>query len=367
MMSEFFGRRWCRFAVAVAALSVLLGCQAPFPKVSEASKVDIRLVRSACFGWCPAYVVDIAGDGSVTYEGISSVAVSGRFQHRIAPAEVAALLRMFERADFFALKDEYIAEITDNPFHSVTLTIDGQTKKVIDYVGKMAGMPPTVTELEDAIDRTAGTAKFVKGTPETIATLRQAGFDFTSEKAATFLADALEIQNYAYASDLILAGVPLNGRTSRQQLPAFELLFPLATSSRSDLERTLLLFSEAAAERGTRQDRSVALVIAARRDDAGLVRRLVALGVDPVVEESGVGPYTALHTAASARVARILLRAGIDPDFTSPMIRKAVLVTDSEDVALVLAGARVSGETKTALIARARVKGWTRLLAKLGS
>ncbi|MGO1080471.1 DUF6438 domain-containing protein [Inquilinus sp. CA228] len=352
---------------AILAVGVLSGCQTQFPKVSEASEVEIRLTRSACFGWCPAYAVDIAGDGSVTYEGGSSVAVSGRFQDRIAPTEVTTLVGMFERADFFSLKDEYIAEITDSPFTKVSLTIDGRTKSVTDYVGKFAGMPAAVTELEDAVDRAAGTAKFVKGTPETIPMLRQAGFDFASSRAATFLADALEIDSYAYASDLILAGAPLNGRTSRRDQPAFELLFPLATPSRSDLGRTSVLFSEAAAERGTRQDRSVALVIAARRDDAGLVRRLVALGVDPVVEESGVGRYTALHAAASARVARILLRAGIDPDFTSPMIRKAVLVTDSEDVALVLAGARLSDETRDELIARAREKGWTRLLARLGA
>ncbi|MGK9230534.1 ankyrin repeat domain-containing protein [Inquilinus limosus] len=354
-------------AVTILACGILSGCQAPFPKVAEASKIDIQLMRSACFGWCPAYVVDITGDGSVTYEGFSSVAVSGRFQERIAPAEVAALLRMFERADFFALKDEYIAEITDNPFHSVTLTIDGRTKKVVDYVGKMAGMPEAVTELEDMIDRTTGTDKFVKGTAETIPALRRAGFDFTSRKAASFLADALEIRNYGYASDLILAGVPLNGRTSRLNQPAFELLFPTVPPSTSDLERASLLFSRAAAERGTRQDRSMALVLAARLGDAGLVRRLIALGVDPVVEESQIGPYTALHTASSAAIARTLLKAGIDPDVSGRFAPKAVLMTESEDVALVLAGRGLSDETRTALIARARKKGWTRLLARLGA
>lgn len=354
-----------RMAVALLACGILAGCQAPFPKVAEASKVDIRLMRSACFGWCPAYVVDITGDGSVAYEGGSSVAVSGRFHDRIAPTEVAALVGMFERADFFALKDEYIGEVTDSPFYSVSLTIDGRTKKVVDYVGKMAGMPTAVTELEDAIDRTAGTDKFVKGTAETIPALRRAGFDVTSDKAATFLADALEIQNYGYASELILAGAPLNGRTSRLEQPAFELLFPLAASSGSDLERTSLLFSRAAAERGTRQDRSRALVLAARLGDAALVRRLIALGVDPVVEESQIGPYTALHTASSAAIARTLLKAGIDPDVSGQWAPKAVLATESEDVALLLAGRGLSGETRTALIARAREKGWTRLLARL--
>lgn len=352
-------------AVTILACGIVSGCQAPFPKVTEASKVEIRLTRGACFGWCPAYAVAIAGDGAVTYEGASSVAVSGRFQDRIAPAEVTALVGMFERVDFFSLKDEYIGEVTDNPFYSVSLTIDGRTKKVTDYVGKMAGMPAAVTELEAAIDRAAGTAKWIRGTPETIPMLRRAGFDVTSDKAATFLADALVIENYAYADDLILAGVPLNGRTSLQNQPAFELLFPTVPPVTSDLERTSLLFSRAAAERGTRQDRSVALVLAARLGDAALVRRLIALGVDPMGEESHIGPYTALHTVSSAAIARTLLKAGIDPDVSGRFAPKTVLVTKSEDVALVLAGRGLSDETRTALVARAREKGWARLLAKL--
>ncbi len=150
---------------------------------------------------------------------------SGRFQDRIAPAEAAALVGMFERADFLSLRDEYIGEITDSPFYSVSLTIDGGIKKVTDYVGKLAGMPDVITDLEGAIDRAAETAKYVKGTPETMPMLRRTGFDFTSSRAATFLADALEIRNYAYASDLISAGAPLNGRTSSRNQPAFELLF----------------------------------------------------------------------------------------------------------------------------------------------
>lgn len=108
-------------------------------------------------------------------------------------------------------------------------------------------------------------------------------------------------------------------------------------------------------------------MIAARLGDMALIRKLIALGVDPVVEESQTGPYTALHTASSAGIARMLLRAGIDPDVSGPWMRKAVLVTDSEDVALVLAGGRLSDEIRSALIARAREKGWTRLLARLGA
>lgn len=355
--------------MVATALGVLSACQAPSPKVSEASNVHIRLTRGVCFGWCPAYAVDIAGDGAVTYEGFSSVAVSGRFQDRIAPSEVAALVGMFERADFFSLKDEYIAEITDSPFYSVSLTVDGKTKKVMDYVGKMAGMPDAVTRLEDEIDRIAGTQKYVKGTPETVRMMRNAGFDFTSAKAAPFLADALEIESYAYAADLIEAGVPLNGHTTRQDLPVSALLNPLMFPPTEGREKVARALCAAALKRGSRQDRALALIIAATFDDIDLARRLIAMGVDPAVDDPQIGVYTALHAASSAAMARILLDAGIDAKLSGPVMTLPILSTESEEVALILfdVGNRLSSDTRSELAGRAREKGWTRLLAKLGA
>jgi hypothetical protein len=365
-MLELRARRWSRMAVVATALGVLSACQAPSPKVSEASNVHIRLTRGVCFGWCPAYAIDIAGDGAVTYEGFSSVAVSGRFQDRIAPAEVAALVGLFERTDFFSLKDEYIGEITDSPFYSVSLTIDGRTKKVIDYVGKMAGMPEAVTELEDAIDRTAGMAKFVKGTPETIDVLRKAGFDFSSPQAGVYLADALEIGSHAYARSLIEAGAPLDGRTTRNQQSFVGLL----NGSRPESRATAQLLVEAAIARGSRRDRTDALWLAMGLDDAGLLRRLIARGADVRTTFPDYRWITLLSDAQSGEVVRVLLSAGLDPNGVMPGA-PPLLSVGSEDAALALlqGGANPNARSPegVSIRDRAREKGWTRILARLGA
>lgn len=347
-------------AAAILVCGILPGCQSPFPKVSEASKVHIQLARSWCYGGCPAYVVDVTEDGSVIYEGTSSVAVSGRFQDRIPPTAVAALVGLFDRAGFFSLRDEYSASFPDGVAYTISLTVDGRTKTVRDYEGQTVGMPAIVTELQDAIDRTAGTAKFVKGAPETIEVLRKAGFNFSSPQAGVYLADALDIGSYAYARELIEAGAPLDGRTTRQQLP-----FPqLIGAGSPEANATARLLAETAIARGSYQDRTNAVWLAVRLDDARLLRRLIDKGADIRITSAEYPWITPLSDARSASMARALLAAGLDPNQMRP---SPLMVTESEEVALVLASKGMRDEIRTALIVRAREEGWNRLLAKLGS
>jgi hypothetical protein len=133
---------------------------APFPS-TRGKPVVISLERTACFGRCPIYRVEIRGDGLVTYQGERFVAVTGRRTRRISPAAVRRLMAQFQAANFFALRDEYRAGMTDMPSRIVTLQIGGRGKRVVDYVGEEVGMPHSVTELEQAIDRVAGTAAWV--------------------------------------------------------------------------------------------------------------------------------------------------------------------------------------------------------------
>lgn len=365
-MLQVSGIRRACIVVAAIGVSTVAGGQAPPPTTPEKSDVKIRLERGACFGSCPAYVVEITKDGSVTYEGLSSVAIGGRFHSQASSSDVDILVEAFRQADFFSLRDEYMASVTDNPFYIITLTLDGRTKKVVDYVGREAGMPDAVTFLEKEIDRVAQTSKYVTGTPETIQILRDTGFDFTSDKAGSLLANALAIDSYDYAVDLIKAGVPLDGRTTGQGFPTSALLSPVAFSAQVEGEKVARAFCEAALTRGTRQDRSLALIIAATLDDIDLARKLIVLGVDPIVEDLQMGPYTALHMASSEAMARLLLDAGINPDFSGPMM--PVFWARSEGVALVLydAGREPSPDVRRKLIDHARGQGWTRLLAKLG-
>ncbi|HWA88399.1 MAG TPA: DUF6438 domain-containing protein [Rhizomicrobium sp.] len=132
-----------------------------FPPVKDWSSLRIRLERDVCLGACPSYTVEIAGDGSVVYRGRACVAEKGERRATISAAAVKDLVAKFRSVDYFTLRDEYRAGVTDNPTYTTAITFDGKRKQVVDYVGASAGMPHKVTALEDAIDAAAGTKRWV--------------------------------------------------------------------------------------------------------------------------------------------------------------------------------------------------------------
>lgn len=134
-----------------------------FPEPWDLKFVKIQLSRSACYGTCPIYSVTIREDGSVHFSGDKYVHDPGEHDAHIDPAAVRELVRQFEKANFFAAGDRYVAEVTDNPTYTLTLTVAGKTKTVTDYVGEQVGMPLVITDLENAVDDAAGTKLWIKG------------------------------------------------------------------------------------------------------------------------------------------------------------------------------------------------------------
>jgi hypothetical protein len=132
-----------------------------FPAIKDISTLKIRLTRSACYGVCPWYGVEINGDGAVTFCGARWVKEFGERSRTIPEANVLRLVDMFRAADFFELKDQYVHSVTDNPIYVVQISYDGNSKLVVDYVGREAGMPVAVTDLETAIDEAAKAGEWV--------------------------------------------------------------------------------------------------------------------------------------------------------------------------------------------------------------
>lgn len=123
--------------------------------------VEITLTRGVCFGFCPDYTVTINGDGRVRYEGRRFVNVVGERTATIPREDVANLVRRFDEIGFDRLRDAYRAQVTDLPTYRVSITREGRTKTVVDYGGPSAGMPRSVRDLQDEIDRVAQTAQWV--------------------------------------------------------------------------------------------------------------------------------------------------------------------------------------------------------------
>jgi hypothetical protein len=147
-----------------------------FPANPPPASIVIALSRSACYGSCPVYRVELSGTGEVTYQGDAHVAVKGTHHWRIDPKKITPLLDLFRRADFFNLKGYYEMPVTDLPTFVTTLQVGHQRKFVLDYGNSMSRalasasfggedprMPAIVTQIENAIDEVAGTASRVKG------------------------------------------------------------------------------------------------------------------------------------------------------------------------------------------------------------
>ena len=127
--------------------------------------LEISLDRSSCYGGCPSYVVKVSGDGNVSYCGFTGVEEQGKRTHQINPDDVRSLYDQILAAGFFNLDDEYFANITDGPSYHVSVFVDGQTKAVRDYYGQEAGMPKSVTVIQDAIDDITGTSAWIGNPP----------------------------------------------------------------------------------------------------------------------------------------------------------------------------------------------------------
>lgn len=144
-----------------AQLDSQTNVNAVFPEIHDWDTLRITLSRSGCYGRCPAYKIEIHGDGTVLYDGNGNVAHKGRHTAKISHASLAELVDSFRKANYFSLRDRYASGITDNPAYETSISFDGVSKSVLDYVGQSVGMPSAVSDVEAAIDRLSGASKWV--------------------------------------------------------------------------------------------------------------------------------------------------------------------------------------------------------------
>jgi hypothetical protein len=128
--------------------------------------VSISLQRTTCYGSCPAYLVTLAADGTVTFEGREHVGMKGTYTKKIDPAKLAPVIAKLEEIRFWTLRDRYRTKsapgglessVSDLPTRTTTVRYRDRTKAVENYYGG----PDGLAELEKLIDETAGVAEWV--------------------------------------------------------------------------------------------------------------------------------------------------------------------------------------------------------------
>jgi hypothetical protein len=111
------------------------------------------LQRTACYGWCPIYAVEIYSDGRVHYHGERFVKQTGDADGKITSDQLADLDAAFVAAGYLGMKDSYEDyQITDMPSAITSYAKDGVTKTVKHYYGDRSA-PDALTKLESDIDR----------------------------------------------------------------------------------------------------------------------------------------------------------------------------------------------------------------------
>jgi Domain of unknown function (DUF6438) len=134
-----------------------------FPEVQDWDSLRITLTRGRCYGSCPAYRVEIHGDGAVLFRGEDGwVAVPGKQRGSISREAVRELVGRFRDTDYYSLNDEYNIGAFDVSTIETSIEIDGNSKKVKDSGGLETGMPMSVHALERAIDEIANTDQWTR-------------------------------------------------------------------------------------------------------------------------------------------------------------------------------------------------------------
>jgi hypothetical protein len=120
-----------------------------------------------------------------TYSGFNNVLVGGTHTFRLPGAEIHELFKRVNAARFCLLKEKYFGA-DDDQAAELTLIDDKIKKTVVDYGGRFASMPNSVSELEAYIDK-IGADRYVFGDASTFPTLTAERFDFHSKKSANLL------------------------------------------------------------------------------------------------------------------------------------------------------------------------------------
>ena len=308
-----------RTLAVVVSLAIGLGTAAAQDVVVPADTI-IRLERTACFGPCPIYTVAIDARGTVTWVGEKFVRVVGRQTARVPPSVVAALLAQAERIGFFDMRDVYrvienpngtVTTVSDLPTKDVTVTVNGRTKRIEDYLGA----PDALGEFERAIDEAAGTKRWIFLDEEVLEDLIRSGWSASTEEVSMFLQHAIERDDVTIARRLIELGTDPHGRPDQRLLPLL--------SARSGSMVDLLVSAgadpnERPIDTATGRTGRTPLMTTAYKD-AGVAEALLRAGAR--LEDVDAG-RTALWYAACAgnsRVVRVLLGAGAKPRGSAEM------------------------------------------------
>jgi hypothetical protein len=160
--------------VRSSAAAVLFGAMGQAAAPAEPPPADptitsVILHRSACFGSCSVYTVEVRSDGEIRYNGKEHVKIKGHRIAHISAEDFNFLVTSIARVGFFALNEQYRfakdgcpSVWTDHPSVDIIVTRAGQKKHVSYYYGcKGLEIYQRIIWLSETIDDVSNSAQWI--------------------------------------------------------------------------------------------------------------------------------------------------------------------------------------------------------------
>lgn len=103
--------------------------------------------QTPCYGTCPHQELIILKSGQALYHGYSNVENRGDFKRSLSPDEIAFFELLLINNNFYQLKDNYTAAVTDFPTYTLFGNFDSE-KSVTAYYDIPKNLTHIIGELE---------------------------------------------------------------------------------------------------------------------------------------------------------------------------------------------------------------------------
>jgi hypothetical protein len=101
----------------------------------------MRYERTACFGRCPAYMVEVYKNGTIRYTGRQFTEYTGVYERNIGTKKAQSILKKYATTRVDTCKEMYENNIPDMPGLMYVFTIGGKNKEILN-----AGFGPRFLE-----------------------------------------------------------------------------------------------------------------------------------------------------------------------------------------------------------------------------
>jgi hypothetical protein len=218
-------------------------CCSALSSAGDSKSFSIRLERLGCFGACPNYVVTVASNGSVVWEGKDFVRVKGTRTSIINAKGIQEIRGRLNALRFSGQEGQEIkGAVMDGPIETTTIKHGGRTQ-----VFKPDEIwPEGLLELQGTVDRVTKTQQWIFLTSEVLDELWWTDAEIRL-KAKEYMTGAVLWNDGDLIRSLVRKGVDPNGLTDRDKWPY------ILEAVRSDLPNAV----EALLDVGARMDQKV--------------------------------------------------------------------------------------------------------------